>query len=101
MNLLLVGPAGTGKTTIAQQLSQLLGVPFGSISCSQGMSEAQLTGWLLPLGKKGKFDYKSAPFVDCMQMPAVFLVDEIGGADANTFMALNSMLANGFMSIPH
>jgi hypothetical protein len=100
-NVMLVGPAGSGKTMIAQQLSQLLAVPFSSVSCTQGMSESQLSGWLLPIGKKGKFDYVPAPFVDCLQKPSVFLLDEADAGDSNTLMLLQSILANGFITIPH
>ncbi len=38
LNLMLVGPAGSAKTYLAKQLAQLLRVPFGSISCTMGMS---------------------------------------------------------------
>ena len=100
-NVLLVGPAGSGKTMLAQQLAQLLSLPFGSISCTMGMSESQLTGWLLPVGKKGKFDYVPAPFVSCIQQPSVFLLDELDAADPNVLMLMNSVLSNGFCTIPH
>jgi hypothetical protein len=101
VNLMLVGPAGAGKTILAQQLAQLIRVPFGSVSCSMGMSESQLTGWLLPVGDAGRFEYVSSPLVTCLQQPSVFLLDELDAADGNVLMSCNSLLANGFISIPH
>ena len=101
LNPLLVGPAGTGKTMVSEQLAQLLRVPFGSISCTAGMSESQLTGWLLPVGEAGKFDYVPSPFVQCLEMPSVFLLDEIDAADPNVLLLMNSVLSNGFLTVPH
>jgi len=100
-NVMLVGAAGTGKTMLAEQVAALLRVPFGSVSCTMGMSESQLTGWLLPIGEHGRFDYVPAPFVTCLQQPSVFLLDEMDAADPNVLMLANSVLSNGFVSIPH
>jgi MoxR-like ATPase len=100
-NIMLVGAAGTGKTMLSEQLAKLLRVPFGSVSCTMGMSESQLTGWLLPVGDAGRFDYVPAPFVSCLQQPSVFLLDEIDAADPNVLMLCNSVLSNGFVTIPH
>ena len=100
-NVMLVGAAGTGKTMLAEQVAALLRVPFGSVSCTMGMSESQLTGWLLPIGDNGRFDYVPAPFVTCLQQPSVFLLDEMDAADPNVLMLANSVLSNGFVSIPH
>jgi MoxR-like ATPase len=86
---------------LSQQLGQLLRVPFSSISCTMGMSESQLTGWLLPVGQGGAFDYVPSPFVTCLQQPSVFLLDELDAADPNVLMVLNSALSNGFITIPH
>ena len=99
-NVLLVGPAGTGKTYLASQLAQLLRLPFSSISCTMGMSESQLTGWLLPVGEAGRFDYVPAPFATSFQSPSVFLLDEVDAADPNVLMLLNSATSNGFITIP-
>ena len=43
-NVLLVGPAGTGKTTIAEHIAEALEKPYGAISCTAGMSEGHLLG---------------------------------------------------------
>ena len=101
LNLLLVGGAGSGKTMLSEQLAQLLQVPFSSVSCSQGMSESQLTGWLLPVGEAGRFDYVPSPFVRSMEQASVYLIDEMDGGDSNVFLVLNSITANGFITIPH
>jgi MoxR-like ATPase len=98
-NILLVGPAGSGKTHLAGQVATVLGLPFAHISCSAGMSEGQLTGRLLPVGEGGRFEYVRSEFVRSYEEGGVFLFDEIDAADANTLLVLNSALANGQMAL--
>ena len=98
-NILLVGPAGSGKTHLACQVADALGLAFAHISCSAGMSEGQLTGRLLPVGEGGRFEYVRSDFVRCYEDGGVFLFDEIDAADSNTLLVLNSALANGQMAL--
>ncbi len=99
-NVLLVGPAGAGKTKLAHQVADALGLPFYSISCTAGMSETHLTGWLLPVGESGRFVYVPSMFVTAYEQGGVFLLDEGDAADANVLMVLNQALANGGFFIP-
>ncbi len=100
-HVLLVGPAGSGKTHLAEQVAKGLGLEFAHISCSAGMSEGQLLGRLLPVGDGGKFEYVRSEFVRCYEEGGVFLFDEIDAADANTLLVLNAALANGRMALPN
>lgn len=100
-NILLVGPAGTGKTTLARQAADALQLSFSSISCSAGMSEGQLLGRLLPTGDAGRFEYARSPLVERYECGGMFLMDEVDAADANTLLVLNSALANGHMDVPN
>jgi cobaltochelatase CobS len=100
-NILLVGPAGCGKTHLAAQVAEALGLPFASISCSAGMSEGQLLGRLVPTGAGGKFEYLRSDFVKCYEEGGVFLFDELDAADSNTLLVINAALANGHMAIPN
>lgn len=99
-NILMVGPAGCGKTHLAEQAAQALGLEFSSISCTAGMSESQLLGWLLPIGDGGKFEYVQSEFIRLYENGGVYLLDEMDGADANTLMILNQALANGGFYVP-
>lgn len=98
-NILLVGSAGCGKTALAHQVADALGLSFAMTSCSGGMSENQLTGWLLPIESGGKFAYVPAAFVKAYEFGGVFLLDEIDAADENTLLVINAALANGHMHV--
>lgn len=99
-NIMLVGPAGCGKTYVAAKVAEALGLPFYFISCSAGMSEGNLSGRLLPVEAGGKFAYVAAPFVEAYENGGVFLLDEIDASDSNTLTFLNAAIANGRMSLP-
>ena len=100
-HILLVGPAGCGKSFLCQQVAEEFGLQFGHINCSIGMSEGQLTGRQIPTGKGGTFEYHSTSFVDCYEKGGVFLMDEIDAADPNVLIVLNTALANGRLPVPN
>lgn len=118
-NILLVGPAGSGKTTLAKQVTAALkivvadhplvqalagknnGTPFGSVSCSAGMTESALTGRLLPTGEAGRFEYHETPFIALFEHGGGFLMDEVDAADANVLLVGNSALDNGHLDLPN
>lgn len=99
VNVMLVGPAGCGKTHLAHQIADALGKPFASVSCTAGMSESALQGWLLP-GDGGAFEYVPSDFVTIYENGGVFLFDEIDAADPNTLLFVNQALANGGFNLP-
>lgn len=96
----LVGPAGSGKSHVAEQAARALNRPFASISCSEGLSESKLLGWLIPTGEGGRFEYVASDFVTIYENGGVFCLDEIDRADANTMTVLNQALANGGFYLP-
>jgi cobaltochelatase CobS len=100
INQLIIGPAGCGKTHLAGQVAEALSRPFASVSCSEGMSESALLGWLLPIGEGGKFEYVPSDFVRMYEEGGVFLFDEIDAADPNVLLLINQALANGHFPIP-
>ena len=99
-NILLTGPSGSGKTFLAAKVAEKLGREFATISCSAGMSESSLSGWLLPIGESGRFGYVPSPFITMYENGGVFLFDEMDAADSNTLIFINSALANGYMTLP-
>lgn len=92
--IMLVGPAGCGKTYLCEKLGEALGMEFSDQSCSEGMSESVFNGLLLPIGKNGEFKHVSSPFMDRYESGGVMLLDEIDAGDPNLFTYINKAIAN-------
>lgn len=98
-NIMLVGPAGCGKSHLAEQVAEALGLDYSSVSCSSDMSSSVLTGWLLP-SDGGKFEYAPSDFINLYENGGVFLLDEMDAADPSILLIINQALANGRITIP-
>ncbi|MBI1363723.1 MAG: AAA domain-containing protein [Proteobacteria bacterium] len=91
--VMMVGPAGCGKTLLAKQVAEALGLPFyfnGAIS-----SEYKVTGY-----KDAGGTYHSTPFREAFEKGGVYLFDEVDGSHPQAFLTLNAALANGMMDFP-
>jgi MoxR-like ATPase len=95
----MVGPAGSGKTTLAKDLAKALGRSFAFISLSAGVTETHLFGRMLPQAD-GTFAYVESPFVRVYRNGGVFLFDELDAADSNVMVSVNAALANGVLCNP-
>lgn len=95
-NVYLVGPAGSGKTSLAADLAGDLGREFGLLALSGGVTETHLLGRVLPKAD-GSWGYSPSEFVRIYETGGVFLLDEIDAADPNVLVAVNAALANGFL----
>jgi MoxR-like ATPase len=98
-NLLLVGPAGTGKTTLAKDVAKALSRQFAFISLSAGVTETHIFGRMLPQSD-GSWAYVESPFIRIYRNGGVFLFDEVDAADGNVMVSINAALANGMLCNP-
>jgi cobaltochelatase CobS len=89
----LVGPAGSGKTTLAKQIAEALDRPF--YMQARVTSEYKLTGFIDATGKAVQTDFRRA-----YEQGGVFLFDEIDASDADALTAFNAPLSNGFADFP-
>lgn len=94
INVMLVGPRGCGKTFLAKQLGEALDRKVVTVSCSEGMSEAQLYGNLYPTGEAGKFEWHDGPVTRAMLEGSILLLDEMDRLDPNVAASLNEVLAS-------
>jgi len=90
-NVALVGDAGTGKSTLAEQVAESLGLRFHPFSCSGGVAESKLFGRMTPNLNTGEEVYRASELVDYFRNGGVFLLDEMDGLDANVLTAANGM----------
>jgi energy-coupling factor transporter ATP-binding protein EcfA2 len=89
----LVGPAGSGKTTLAEQVAKVLDVPFGF--ASRVTSEFKLLGFVDATGKCVRTSFR-----ECFEHGGVFLFDEVDASDADAVTSFNAALANGYCDFP-
>ena len=99
-NILLVGPAGCGKTYLAKLVADSLGLDFASVSCTAGTSEAHLLGRATPNLTTGENVFHPADFLNVYENGGVGLLDELDAADPNMLLSVNSGLANWYMNVP-
>jgi hypothetical protein len=93
-NVMLVGGAGSGKTTIARQVAGALKLPFyftGAIP-----HEAKLLGFINPHGK-----YVETAFYRAWTTGGVFLMDEVDASDPQAMLSINAALDNGICDFPN
>ena len=91
-NVLLVGPAGSGKTTGAEQACKALNRLF----TIQGVVD----GAHAIYGFNNATAYQTTPFRHAFENGAAYIKDEIDGDDPGALLALNAGLANGYTNFP-
>jgi hypothetical protein len=93
VNVFLVGPAGSGKTTVARQVAQSLSLPFHFNGALH--SEYKLTGFRDAQGKVHR-----TPFREAFEKGGVYLFDEIDASQPAALLVFNAALANGLFDFP-
>jgi len=87
--IMLVGPAGTGKSHLAGQIADYLGMRYGETPMSPGATRGDL------LGRHTIGGFISAEFVELYGGGGVFNFEEIDASDASMLIVLNNALASG------
>ena len=91
--VMLVGPAGSGKTTLATQIAEVLKLEYhfqGAVD-----SDYRLFGF-----RDAQGEYAPTPFRKAYEFGGVFLFDEIDASDSSALIAINAALANGAADFP-
>jgi cobaltochelatase CobS len=94
-HVMMVGPAGTGKSHIAAQAAEALGLKSYSISLSPQTPTSALLGYWTAVG-----EYICSLFRLAYEHGGVFHLDEIDNSHPAILAVLNAALANGFMAFP-
>ena len=90
-NLLLYGEAGAGKSTAAQILAQLFGLPYRFINLSLNSEESELIGTYRPKAD-GTFEFFEPAFAETFRNGGVIELMEINYARPGALGVLNSAL---------
>ena len=93
LHVALIGPAGCGKTTLAHQCADALGLKYyltGAVD-----SQYALTGFIDAQGR-----YQRTAFRDAFERGGLFLFDEVDASAPAALLTINSALANGVMPFP-
>lgn len=93
--VMIVGPAGSGKTTAAEQVAEALGAEFPFYLEGGVFGAHQLTGY-----KDAAGVYHTTPYRQAFQYGGVFCKDEMDVDDPAATLTLNAGLANGVAPFP-
>lgn len=93
--VLLVGPAGTGKTHAAAEVASAYGLSFHSIAVGAQTSKSDLVGYM-----DATHTYVRTQFRDAYENGGLFLLDEADAGNSNVLILLNAALSNGYMAFP-
>lgn len=94
-NVLLVGPAGGGKTHMGSAIAKALELPFWPMSVGPQSTKTDIVGFIDAHGI-----YRDTPFRQAFKNGGVFLLDELDAGNAGVLTLLNAALSNGHMSFP-
>lgn len=89
----MVGPAGSGKTTLAQQIAKALKREF--YMAARVTSEFKLIGFIDAHGNVVRTQFREA-----YENGGVFLFDEVDASDPDAMTAFNAALSNGVGDFP-
>lgn len=90
---MIVGPAGTGKSTSVEQISRQLGLHFYMANRIQNTFE--LVGFVDASGS-----YVTTQFYEAFTKGGLFLFDEVDASSPEALVTINSAIAQGYMAFP-
>ena len=94
-NVMLIGPAGSGKTSAAEKAAEALGLEFSAISVGAMSAQHEFLGFIDAQG-----NYRTTEFRKRFENGGIFLVDEVDGGNPAILNVLNAALANGVCAFP-
>lgn len=91
----LVGPAGSGKTTAAEQAGKALGLQFSFMSVGPQTTKTDILGYMNATG-----NYVQTEFRKRFEHGGIFLFDEMDAGNPGVLTCVNAALANNACAFP-
>ncbi len=91
----MISESGVGKSTIAEQIANDLGLEYTFIGCTKGTSEGKIIGF----NSISTLKVVKTLFREAVEEGKVFCLEELTAIDPNTILILNS-LDNGMIAFP-
>lgn len=92
---MLVGPAGSGKSTVLQQIADALSLKYYPLSVNGQTSEYQIIGF-----KNANGEYIRSAFRDAFENGGLFSFEEIDAGNPNVLTVMNNALSQDFYLFP-
>jgi len=92
----LVGPAGSGKTSIAAAIAESLDLPHYAMSVCATTSKADLLGYKNVMTG----EYVATDLRKAFEEGGVFLLDEVDAGNPNVMVIMNALLSNDHIGFP-
>ena len=105
-NIMLAGPAGTGKSNIADQVAFMLGVPIERYAGNADMDIDAIKGEVGPVvvgeGENAKMLYlpRWTKFVKTFKEGGVFEFQEVSALRPGVLLGINEILQEGCLTVP-
>ncbi|RMG44552.1 MAG: hypothetical protein D6719_01580 [Candidatus Dadabacteria bacterium] len=96
LNIALNGPAGNGKTSMALNAAEALGIEAVLQPFNPQTTKSDLLGYMDASGR-----YVPSPFYKAFTEGRVFIADEFDAANPAIAITLNSAVANGVLTFPN
>ena len=94
-NILLKGPTGSGKTRLAETLSEVVQTPMNQVNCSVDLDAESLLGFkTIKTNEQGQQEiiFIDGPVIKAMREGHILYIDEINMAKPETLPILNGVL---------
>jgi MoxR-like ATPase len=96
--VLMVGPAGSGKSRMGREIAKEMNVTYSVFSFSGGIRYAQ--AYIRTRLVNGDTVDELSPLLQSIQQPGVIHIEEIFSADPEVLIGLNSLLEDGELMTP-
>ena len=96
IDVMLVGPAGSGKTTTCHKVADALNFEFYAQSVGAQTTKSDLIGFQTASGS-----YAETILYTAYKNGGVYLLDEVDAGNANVLTSINALMANGSYRFPN